>query len=75
MFEGSPAGYLKIKGDRPVQGIVDFMPYRSLAHLRLEEAIANHGYAVIVLKRDGLEQRMKATAIEPRQITVQVEAQ
>lgn len=75
MFENGPAGYIQVKSGGIREGTFDFMPYRSHAHLRLVQTIANHGQAEIVLQYNQHAQRMKATAINPRHITLQTDTQ
>ena len=69
-FEGGEAG--ELAGESvPVSGTpVPFMPYRSMAHMRLGQALARDGSANVELRGPGIAEGRRVIAMTVRSITL-----
>jgi hypothetical protein len=69
-FDGGEAGELSVESI-PVNGTpVPFMPYRSIAHMRLGQALARDGAADVELRGPGIAEAGRVIAMTVRSITL-----
>lgn len=70
LYEGLAAGYVETDGLRGEAARYDFVPLRSMAHLRLAETIKRQGSALVDIAWDGGPVRRRATRLTPDSITL-----
>ena len=70
MYEGVAAGYVEADGLGEGSAVYDFVPLRSMAHLRLAEAIEQQGSALVEITLTGGSKRRRATRLTPQSITL-----
>jgi hypothetical protein len=69
-FEGGEAGELSAESAMVNGTPVPFMPYRSYAHMRLGQTLAQDGTAAVELRGPGIAEERRVTAMTVRSITL-----
>ena len=69
-FEGGEAGELSVESVSVNGTPVPFMPYRSMAHMRLGQALARGGAASVELRGPGIAEVRRVIGMTVRSITL-----
>lgn len=70
LYEGVAVGYVEADGLREEPATYDFLPLRSMAHLRLVEALQQQGSALVEIAWGSGPVRRRATRLSADSITL-----
>ena len=70
IFEKGDAGYIITAALEPGEATYDFLPFRSVAQVRLAEALARGGRVRVEIHWQGQAVAMDVVAMSPRSLTL-----